>query len=55
MKEYVAAPVPEGSVVIDGNGKLDPIGRQMAVSQTYKLDALKESEERKLANKKPHS
>ena len=41
MKEYIADKIPEGSVILDVKGKLDPVGRQMAVSQTYKLQDLK--------------
>ena len=37
MKEYISSKIQEDSVVIDAKGKLDPIGRQMAISQTYKL------------------
>ena len=45
-KAHVANKIPEDSIMIDAKGKYDPIGRHLAVSQTYKLQDLKAKSKR---------
>ena len=46
LREYITNKIKEDSVLIDAKGKYDPIDRQIAISQTYKLQDLKAKSEK---------
>ena len=45
-QDFLGSELAKDSVIVDADGKFDPIKREMAVSQTYKLDTLKEKAKR---------